>query len=87
MTGAIPIIWRTTSVIDPMLGHCGNILFVERRNFSFITELSPQLYHRIKAESKQKGKFDCRKLALAQYWFDMFERDKVDFFRGLQVAN
>ena len=82
MAGAIPIIWRSSLVIDPMLGHCGNILFVERGNFSFIEDLSPQLYHRIKEESRQKGKFDCRKLVLAQYWFDRFERDRADFFNG-----
>lgn len=64
-----------------MLGHCGNILFVERGNFSFIKDLSPKLFHKIRTESKQQGKTDCRKLVLAQYWFDKFERDRLGIGR------
>ena len=81
MAGAIPIIWKSPKVIEPMLGNCGNILFVERGNFSFVRLLSPELFHKIKSESKRLGKMDCRKLALAQYWFDKFENDRMPYRR------
>ena len=66
-------------VIDPMLGHCGNILFVERGNFSFIRDLSINLFNQVKTESEHQRKEDCRKIAMAQYWFDKFENDRSKF--------
>ena len=79
LSGAIPIVWKSEAVINPMLGHCGNILLVDRDDYGFIKDLSIALYDKMMSKVASNSTADCRKLALAQYWFDKFEKDRAKY--------